>query len=386
MLKRRMPIEYKLILLCARLEINSRIQQEIKKIISSQINWSKIIEISTLHEIIPLLYYNLNKLNLQNIIPEDSFRILKNFYYINLGRNIRFYKELSFILESTNNAQIDIILLKGVHLIELIYSNPALRIMADIDILVKKDNLLKFKGVLLELGYREILKYLSPGYIQKYQITFGFSKLISPNLSLYIDLHRALIPSRPYKINLPQLWKKTQEKSIDGQKITFLSSEDTLLFLALHLRGHMRQPLLLKSICDIAELLNIYGNILDWEYIQIVARKNHILNNIYFAIYASKELLDASISNELLNRFKPGIPKDKLMHLCMNRYNFLKAKIWQGFILRFLLFDRNIDFLLYFWQVSFLERFIAKKNLRKTLIGRIIKRNVNINADETAKK
>lgn len=332
-----MPAEHKLVFLCTRLEINSSTRQEIRELVlNSSIEWNKIIEISTRHEIIPFLYYNLNRLGLQNIIPEDIYRILKNSYYINLDRNIRFYRELSSILESTNNAQIDIILLKGVHLIELIYSNPALRAMADIDIFVKEDKLMKLKAIFLQLGYREILKHLSPDYIQKYQLTFGFTKSISPNLSLYIDLHRALIPSRPYKINLPWVWKKTQEKFIDGQKMTFLSFEDTFLFLALHLRGHMRQPLLLKSICDIAELLNLYANILDWEYIQIAARKNHILNNIYFAIYVSKELLDASVSDELLNRFKPGIPKDKLMHLCINRYNFLKAKVWQGFILRFL--------------------------------------------------
>lgn len=386
MRKIKLPDEHKLIFLCARLRLNDSAQKEIREILSHPLDWNKIIEISTRHEIMPFLYYNLNKLGLRNIIPADSCRVLKNSYFINLNRNIRFYKELSSILEATNNARIDVILLKGIHLIEFIYNNPALRIMADIDILAKEGELIKLKTILSQLGYQEILKPFSPGYIQKYQITFGFTKSIPPDLSLYLDLHRKLIPARPYKINLPQLWERAQERFLDGQKAVFLSSEDTLLFLALHLRGHMRQPLLLKSICDIAELLNLYSDILDWGYLQAMARKNRVVNNIYFALYISQELLEAPVPNEILNKFKPGWLKAGLIRLCANKYNFLKSKTSRRFILRFLIFDRNTDFLLYLWRVSFLEKFIARKDFCKILIRRIIKRNTHINADDIAKK
>lgn len=360
--KKTLPNEHKLIFLCARLKINSSLQQKIKELISHPTNWNEIIEISRRHQILTLIYYNLNKLNLKNIIPKDIYYALENSYYLNLDRNIKLHREFSSVLEAINSIQIDIIILKGVHLTEIVYKNPALRAMADIDILIKEKELKRLKALLLQLGYQEAIKNVPANFIQRYQITFGFIKAILPNLSLYIDVHRKLVPARPYNINLPLLWERTQKKSLAGLKVSFLSREDTLLFLALHLKGHMRQPLPLKSICDIAELLNLYKNNLDWCYIQTTARKNHLVSNVYFALYISKELLDVSVSGELLNKFKLGILRNKLMHLCMNRYNFLNAAIWQGFILRFLLFDRFIDFLLYLWRVSFLERFIARRD------------------------
>ena len=378
--------EYKLIFFCTRLKIDSAIQKKIKELLNSSINWDKIIEIYNYHQVLPLLYYNLTKLNFQDFIPQDIYSILKNSYYINLNRNIRFYRELSCILELTNRALINVVLLKGINLIETIYRNLALRTIVDIDILVTDSELMSFRALLFQLGYREIIKNFSPAYIQKHRITFSFIKSISPNLSLYIDIHRALVPPRPYKIDLSGFWERSQTHSIDGQKILFLSFEDTLLSLALHLRGHMRQPLLLKSICDIAELLNRYGTSLDWQYIHVTAKKNRMANDIYFAIYISKELLDACISSELLNKFKPGVLKVKLIHLCMNKYNFLEAKIWQGILLRFLLFDKPIDFILYLWRVSFLERFIARGDLRKIFTEKINKKVPPINTTETTKK
>ncbi|MCP4365035.1 MAG: nucleotidyltransferase family protein [Planctomycetes bacterium] len=49
-----------------------------------------------------------------------------------------------------------VILLKGAHLAQVVYSNIALRPMGDIDILVKKNDLPKAKELLLELGYTPI--------------------------------------------------------------------------------------------------------------------------------------------------------------------------------------------------------------------------------------
>ena len=269
-------------------------------------------------------------------------------------------REILLILELTKQYGVSIIPLKGLSLIQTLYHNPALRMMVDVDILIKKNELQKIKDILDQLDYHGCTKESPQNQYQQYQYEISFSKATSLNQFVFIDTHLALARSRPYKINLPYLWQRAQEKTINGQKLLFLSEEDTLLSLALHLRSHTRR-LTLKFIVDIAELLNIKGDKLDWLYITKTAGNNHIKTCIYFSLYIARELLQAAVSPKVLNGFCPNIIKSILIHFTINKYNFFILKKLQGVFLRFLLFDRPLDFFLYLYRVSFLERFVGRQ-------------------------
>ncbi len=356
--------EYRLIFLCTRLEINSSIRQEIKELLNGAIDWNKVIEVSNRQQILPFLYYNLTKFDIQYIIPQDIFVVIKNYYYANLKRNLRIEKEMLLILESANRHGIGIIPLKGFSLTQTLYNNPGLRIMADVDILIKKDALQEIKNILIQLGYQENVGVTSKNHHNEYRHMAVFLKTLSSNLYLTIEIHGILAYARPYEIRIPYLWERTYEKTINGQKLLFLSQEDTFLSLALHLRSHTR-CLTLKFIVDIAELLNIYGDKLDWLYIAETARNNHITISAYLPLYLAKELLNANVSPKILNKFRPNIIKVALIRLIVNKYNFFALKKWHGTFLRFLLFDSLVDFIIYLWRVSFLERFVNKQRQGK---------------------
>jgi len=352
-----MPVEDKLILLCAKLEINSQIQQEIKEIISSQANWSKIIEKAICQEVFPFLYYSLNKAGLLNFIPEEIFVKIKSYYYANLKRNLSIEKELFSLLELANRLGISVIPFKGFNLMLFLYPDPGLRAMVDVDLLVKKNEFEKIRCLLNQKGFYSNLKTISKEYLQKHEICF--SKILLPNLPLFIEIHCSLVPARPYTINLPYLWQRAQEITVHNQKLASLSPEDTFLSLVLHLRRHTRR-LTLKFIVDIAELLNKNQGTLDWAYIKTSARNNHIVSAVYCSLYLAKELLNADVSPKTLQEFRLNIVKITLTHCTINKYNFLTLKKWQGAILRFLLFDSPADALIYLWRVSLLERLIAR--------------------------
>lgn len=361
--RREIANEYKLIFLCARFDVNDYIQQEIKELLSASIDWNKIIEVCTYQQILPFLYYNLSKINLQHMLPEDAFLIMENYYYSNLNRNVILEKEIFAILKLTNRSGVNVIPFRGFNLIQTLYNNPALRIMNDIDILIKRNGFQKTRDILVQLGYEENTEDNFTQNQQKYN--FVFSKKLSLNISLVIEPHYSLAPARPYQINLPYLWERAQIKTIKGQKLSCLSEEDTFLSLALHLRRHTLR-LLLKFIVDIAELLNANQNTLDWAYIEKSAKENRIITPIYLSLYLSKDLLKTPISPKIFNAFRPDITNRALIHFTINRYNFFTLKKWQGRFLRFLLFDSILDFLFYLWRVSFLERFIAKQRFKKT--------------------
>ncbi len=356
--------EERLILLCAGFKTDVFIKRGIKELSINPLGWKKILNLAARHRISPLVYYNLDRIGASDIVPQNAWRILENSYYSNLKRNINLSNELLQILKSANDANVSVIPLKGTILMEELYHNPGLRTITDIDMLVKTKELSKVKGILLRLGYNENLESASAYYRKNYKTEFVFYKKISAGLVSLIEIHNALVPARPYKIILP-LWERTQEKSFQDAKVRTLSLEDTLLSCALHLRRHTNR-LFLKFIVDIDAILNKKKNILDWDYIEKMSKKNRILTTLYFALYISKELFYSPVSESILERFKPNLLKDKLMRLSMNKYNFLIPKKWQGIILRILLFDRIfVELPLYLWKVAFLERLIAKKIIKR---------------------
>ncbi|MDD5477768.1 MAG: nucleotidyltransferase family protein [Candidatus Omnitrophica bacterium] len=373
--ERKIPSEHKLILLCTRLKINEPNRNEILGLLNGPLNWNRIREFSVRQEILPFLYYNLNRLNLQDSIPQEMFAIMKNYHYSNLVRNSMLEKEAALILKSANSAGITIMPFKGFSLIQTIYqSNPELRIMVDVDILVKETEFPKIKNILTQTGYIENTDTIG----NKIAFENVFSKKLSASFSSIIEIHTELSPARPYPLKLPQLWERTREININSQKISLLSAEDTFLSLALHLRRHLRR-LTLKFIVDISELLSASGENLDWKYIKKSAQDSHMITTVYLSLYITKELLDMPVAGKILNEFRPNIIKNALISLSINKHNFFTFKKWQATFLRFLLFDRLLDFFLYLWRVSFVERFIGRRARKKTktnAIPRIPIRNI----------
>jgi hypothetical protein len=357
--EKKMPPEYRLILLCARLAPDSSQQQEIFRLLHGPLDWPKILGLANRQEILPFLYLNFKKNGLAGIIPRDTFAKMEHCYYANLQYNLKVEREMLLLLELTELRGTGIIPFKGFSLIQTLYRDPGLRIMADVDILAKQEQLPKIKDILNQLGYREVIKGPPRKQHQEYKYDIPFLKTTSSGQPLLIEVHCALFPPRPYRVNLPCLWQRAREETLNGQKQLFLSGEDTFLSLAMHLRRHTRR-LTLKFIVDIAELLNSRGDTLDWRYIKKSAGDNRAISSIYASLYLAQELLQTATSPKIINEFSPHFTKKAFIHFIINKYNFFTLKKWQGLALRFLLFDRAAGFLLYLWRVSFWERFIRR--------------------------
>lgn len=360
MKKRKLSDEYKLILLASKLEISNPDQEEITGILSRPIDWDKIIKISLAQQILPLLYYNLNRLNLLSLIPQDISLKMKYCYYTNLTKNLLIEKEIQLISKLAKDEGVRIIPLKGFSLMENLYHNPGLRMMADVDIFIDKNDLQKTKNIFNKLSFEE-----NPGFIEKKdgRHMAVFSKKLSSDMLLHIEIHGILAYDRPYKIIIPRLWERAEEKTANGQAMLYLSKEDTFLSLILHLRSHTRR-LTLKFIVDIAEFLNANKDTLDWNYIIEISGNNRIVSSVYLFICIAKELLGAGIPDKIMDQISPNIIKTKLIYMTINRRNFFTLKKWQGAFLRLLCFDKPADLIRYIWKVCLLERLITPLNIR----------------------
>ena len=78
---------------------------------------------ATRHGVAPLLYRTLSRLDDASAVPREVIKTLRTAYYNNIARNMLLYQELQTVLKRFNfkAAGIDVIVLKGAFLAEIVY-------------------------------------------------------------------------------------------------------------------------------------------------------------------------------------------------------------------------------------------------------------------------
>ena len=128
-------------------------RDNLKELLNQVQDWSKTVNLINDHGIIALAAYNIKEAGLQNLFPEEAWRILENGYRQSVVRNLWLterWKEVNSIL---NAAGIKHILLKGMALEHTLYGSKGLRQMNDNDILIKKEESLRAWQILQENGF-----------------------------------------------------------------------------------------------------------------------------------------------------------------------------------------------------------------------------------------
>ncbi|MCX5687492.1 MAG: nucleotidyltransferase family protein, partial [Candidatus Omnitrophica bacterium] len=145
--------------------------------------------------------------------------------------NILKQREFTVLNKAFNSAKIPMVPIKGVALLFELPDYGETRSMADIDILVKKEDVFKSKAILLTLGY----KIPDNDYSESYYLN-QYHHLPFYNNNYMVELHWNLCPPRPNNIILPELWQKIRHLESYENTINLLSPEDTIFSLTLHLR------------------------------------------------------------------------------------------------------------------------------------------------------
>lgn len=300
----------------------------------------------------------------QKKIPNDIFYKRKDVFDSTKQDNLLLYQELQEIILCLKGKNIPFILLKGIDLVKRIYSDISLRPMADIDVLVRKEDLPKIEEALIPLSYlmypkyREILdKPVSP-----YLNAVVCKKLVSPFASLHLHWHiftNTFFPFYGYvsSLDIERVWQNAEAAKIDGLEVLRMEHNDLLLYLSLHYFKHYYNSLIFFS--DIDALLTKYRGKLDWQRIIKDAFEFNLDRPLYYSLYFTKNILKTDISEDILKKLQPknislfekkfvasvleGKPDKSLsffMFLAMNKGFFKKLR----FILRTIFPDPKFKF------------------------------------------
>ena len=248
----------RLLLCCARTQMDAATAAEIKRLLAVDLDWSALLQTAQQHGVLPLLYHHLNQVQ-PEVIPTQIRQQLQQDFFANTLQNLQLSSELIELLQRFQDQDIAAIPFKGPVLAASVYGNLALRPSGDLDILVPPEAMASAQALLESLGY-ELTEVL--GWQR------GFSHR---QRGILVELHQLLVAPG---FTLPQawegLWERAQTAMLTETGVPCLHPEDLLLFHCASLARdcfECRERLI--QICDIASLLALQPEI---NYPQLMAR------------------------------------------------------------------------------------------------------------------
>lgn len=280
--------------------------QQVKILLKHDLDWQEILKSANWHGIEPLLYHSLKNIPESDYIPKDIMSKLKNSFYMSAASNMAIYDELRMVLEEFRKKSIHTIVIKGAALAKTIYTNIALRPMIDIDLLVKKEQLIHAEEVLKGLGYRFHGSRSSEWYRKNnYHILYA-----NQGKKSIIELHWHIADnSYPSKIAISNdsvikgWWERARNVECNGQKMLILCPEDTIFLLTIHFlkhrfqsprggyRGVFTSRNSLIQLCDIYLTLRYYKAIFDWHNFDRELKRNVTATVVYSTLFVIRNTL-----------------------------------------------------------------------------------------------
>ncbi len=219
--------------------------------ISETVDWEQILRISKRHQIIPLIYYGIQNSNLH--CPQVQSFAQGTMRAVLVEQNQ--FNMFSAICKRFLAAKVDWLPLKGL-LLKHLYPKTEMRVMSDMDILIREEQLGLVRDILEQLGCE---KTKDSDHVTVYQ---------NPPF-IYLEIHTRLVPSydSDYYEYFRNAWSraKCQMSQPYGYE---MATEDMFLFEIVHLAKHYREGGIgLRHFIDIWVMLTRYPD-LNMKYIR----------------------------------------------------------------------------------------------------------------------
>ncbi|HEX8092115.1 MAG TPA: nucleotidyltransferase family protein [Blastocatellia bacterium] len=250
--------ERRLILCCAATALDHERLNSIKALLETEIDWGCLLKEAERHGVIPLLYSNLDA-NFPGAVPEPFMSALRDYFRKNLISNLLLTGEMCGILDLLESHGVSAIPFKGPTLAVLAYGDIAMREFRDIDLLVRREDVLKARALLITRGYApdQELNRAQEVACLKSESEYGFKG------RCYLELQWDIVPrNHSFKLNDEELWRHTDHVNIEGYRVASLCSEDLLLLLCAH--GSKQSWGRLSLVCDVSELIRARTD-MDWD-------------------------------------------------------------------------------------------------------------------------
>jgi len=276
----------------------------------AELDWGYILAAAGKQGIAPLLARWIGRGG--DGVPGGVAERLDADYWVSHFRNRTLLQQLRRVAGAASEAGIPVMPLKGAALATRYYAAPALRPMADLDLLVRPADLPRMAAVLRELGYAAMP--LPPSPLHEGDAAFGEYAYVAAIDDIVVLIEYRAEPLDPaigalhaadqtmaarLHAHSARTWERATRGTIDGAPCMQIPAEDLLLHVASHLTTR-HAGMRLLWLYDLRLIAAGDRETLDWGYIAAEARALNLEQPVRAALAAADRWLAASIPAEQL--------------------------------------------------------------------------------------
>jgi hypothetical protein len=278
----------------------------IEALLQEDIDWEYLLEMAAKHRMLPLLYWHANAVR-SELMPEGVLSRLRHYFQTNKLLALLLARELLNLYELFERRGIPVIPYKGPVLAAYVYGDLGLRTTGDLDMLVRRQDVLKAKKLLMSRGYeptrRKTEAQLTPAQeaaFLRFEREYPFEHYDN---DLSVELHWGVLDTHfPFSIDLESVRKRLQFVSLGGGgAVPVLAPEDLLLILCAHASVHFWERL--QWISDVAETVRVRREI-DWNLVMERASSLGSERMLLLGLHLARELLGTDIPEEASRRIR----------------------------------------------------------------------------------
>lgn len=225
-------------------------------------SWNDLLDNAEYHGLEALLAAHIRKAGIQIPPTADDrlrARCVQNAHAFAVRTRI-----VSEILSALDQARVPLLVLKGAALAHLVYSNPLLRPMRDVDVLVPRQETRRASHVLHRLGFSPGGQVVGPSHHHLQ----GMSRTID-GVTITMELHTELLAPTPLvePLRYEDLCRASQTFDWGGLRHQTLGREDMLWHVYAHafVINVFCRGIRLISVADLIHATEAWLDTLDWD-------------------------------------------------------------------------------------------------------------------------
>ena len=267
-------------------------QARLRVLLTSIQDWAHLAELAARHRVRLLLYRHLEAAG-PGLVPREWLVSIWQHFEHHRRRNQQLAEELLRLLDLLAANGVAAIAYKGPALAQALYGDLALREFDDLDILVRRRDVLTAKGLLQARGYRpdcDLAPAVEAAFLRAHA---QYHRVLThPGTGVMVELHWKTDPDFPVeRLDDDAWWGRLTVTTLLGRQVRAFSPTELLLILCLHSTRH--QGYRLGWIGEVAVLLRQGG--IDWPAVQSQVAQQGSTRRVAVSLQLAGSVLGAEL-------------------------------------------------------------------------------------------
>lgn len=281
------------------------------------LDWHRVVELSLSNKMQTLLLGVLKENDLIGQVPGEAREKLED-AAARLEHNAAYLSDaLRQYLQYAAERDQNVVVLKGLWLSEIIYGKASMRPGADIDLLVRKQDIRQSISILEDdMGYGTWWRpLLDDRYYQRHHL---HQQRCNHDRSVWIEPHWMLDhPYTLFTVDYDSMFERAQPGQLWGFPVLEMSPPDLILSLSMHLvkhavylpsvvdRADIRSLIvadgMLMYFLDVAECIKHYEGDIDWDNVLSLAKESGTTEVVAPVLRVCRDFLGTSVPESILS-------------------------------------------------------------------------------------